>query len=117
MMLPKKNRLTLDKEFNNIFKNGRSSYNDIIGIKAIKNNLTVVRFGIIVSNKISKKAVERNKVKRRIRSIILSEINNIRPGYDCVIITLPKIITEDFPKIKLSIINHLTRLGLRNIES
>jgi len=111
-MLPKKNRLTKDKEFNNVFKNGRSSYTKILGFKAIKNNLNLNRFGIIVSKKVSKKAVERNKIKRQIRAIIKSK--NLHQGYDIIVLALPKIINSDYKKIEQSIIYNLTKLRLLN---
>ena len=73
-MLPKKNRLTKKNDFDRVFKKGISVFDYILGIKILKNNLPDSRFGIIVSNKISKKANERNKIKRQIREC-LKKIN------------------------------------------
>ena len=109
-MLPKQNRLTRDKEFDYIFKNGKSSYTDIIGLKTTQNDLNLNRFGIIVSKKVSKKAVVRNKIKRQIRSIIRKI--KIKQGYNCLIIALPKIESADFKTIEKSMINNFQRLRM-----
>lgn len=99
-MLKKVNRLTKNKEFENVFKNGASSYNKLLGVKLTKNSLSFNRFGIIISNKISKKAVERNKIRRRIRSIIESELSFFKEGFDCVIVVLPLILAKKQEEIK-----------------
>jgi ribonuclease P protein component len=90
-MLPHINRLTKKKEFDNVFKNGFGTYNKAIGIKAINNNLGINRYGIIVSTKISKSAVIRNKIKRQIREIIKDEILKYNISKDYIIITLPPV--------------------------
>lgn len=111
-MLKKINQLTQDKEFNNVFQNGRANYDKIIGTKVIATKLGTSRFGILVSNKVSKKAVERNKIKRQIREIIRLQLNKLKSGYDCVIITLPPILDRKYQEIEKSINNHFKRLKL-----
>ena len=56
-MLKKINRLTKQKDFEKVFKNGQSVYDGKLGIKALANNLPENRYGIIISAKVSKKAV------------------------------------------------------------
>ncbi len=113
-MLNKINRLTKDKDFDNVFKNGKSSYDKLIGVKAIQNQLENSRFGILISTKVSKKAVERNKIKRQIREIIRLQPDKIKFGYDIVIITLPAVLGKSYQEIKGSINCHFKRLGLYN---
>ncbi|MEE8131712.1 MAG: ribonuclease P protein component [Candidatus Paceibacterota bacterium] len=61
-MLPKKYRLSIQKFLkNNHQKVVRSKY---FAIKFKSNNLSFSRFGIVISNKVSKSAVKRNKIKR-----------------------------------------------------
>lgn len=111
-MFKKINRLTKDKDFDNVFKKGRSSYNKILGIKTLVNNLTYCRFGILVSTKISKKAVERNKIKRRVRDIITKQTDNLKLGYDIIIIALPEIINKEYCDIKKSILYNFKKVNL-----
>lgn len=111
-MFKKDNRLTKNKEFEQIFKTGRSSYQEILGIKSVKNGLDYNKFGIIVSNKISKKAVVRNRLKRQVRAILKTQNQSLKQGFDLVILTLPLITTADFPKIEQAIIENLKKLRL-----
>ena len=111
-MLAKKHKLTKQKDFDNTFKNGKASFDSILGIKVINNDLPESRFGIMVSTKISKKAVDRNKIKRQIRSVIEKELDNIKQGKDIIIITLPAILNKTFQEIEKSIKNNLTKLKI-----
>jgi ribonuclease P protein component len=99
-MLKKENRLTKNNDFDNVFKRGRSAYFDILGVKAVPNSLNTNHFGIIVSNKVSKKAVERNKIKRQIRAIIENELFLLNVGYDIVIIVFKPILAKNYEEIK-----------------
>lgn len=49
------------------------------------NQLSHPRLGLIVSKKVSKKAVERNKLKRRLREIFRLNQNNLN-SFDIVVI-------------------------------
>ncbi len=111
-MLKKIYRLTKDKDFNRVFKKGNSSFNKILGIKAVKNSLEYSRFGILVGAKISKKAVLRNKIKRQIREIIKLDLKNIKSGFDYVIISLPAIAGKSYKEIEESVRNNIKRLKL-----
>jgi len=102
-MLKKENRLTKDKEFDNTFKHGRSSYTKVLGMKAIKNSLLVNRFGILVSTKVSPKAVIRNKIKRQIRAIIQDELFLLKKGFDCVIVVFPLILANNYQDTETTI--------------
>jgi len=111
-MLKKENQLKKDKEFDNVFKGGRSVFGRILGIKAVANGLKISRFGILVSNKISKKAVERNKIKRQIREVIRLQVSGIKPGFDVVFITLPPILGSSYQEIEEAINHNFKKLGL-----
>ena len=90
-MLKKENRIRLKNDFDRVFKHGQSFYNQKIGVKFLENNSDFSRLGIIVSNKVSKKAVERNRLKRIIRDFFHSKLTGIQPSKDFVIIVLPEI--------------------------
>lgn len=86
------------KDFDNIFKKGKAIPGKFIFLKVLKNNLDNNQFGIIVSTKISKKAVIRNKIKRQLREIIKQ--TNIKIGFDIVIVTKPEIVNKNYQEIK-----------------
>ncbi len=109
-MLPANNRLTNDKDFDRTFKKGKSVYGNILGVKAVENHLPYSRFGILVGSKISKKAMVRNRIKRRLRAIIYNNLDQIEKGYDFVIITLPLIKEADYNAIKNELQNKINLL-------
>lgn len=89
-MLPNANRLTLKKDFDLVFKKGKGLNGDFLIFKALKNNLKQTRVGFVVSKKVSNKATIRNKVKRRLRAVILEELKKSNPSADIIIIALPQ---------------------------
>jgi len=97
------------KEFELIFKTGRSSYDQLMGLKILQNTLTISRFGIVVSTKVSKKAVLRNRLRRQIRYIITKH-PSIKTGYDMVIIVLPAALEQPFADLEQSFLFHVRRL-------
>jgi ribonuclease P protein component len=101
-MLGQKNRLTKKKDFDSVFKQGQSFKQGFLYLKIKKNKLASSRFGFIVSKKFSKKAVERNKIKRRLREIIKEELVKIKKPVDVIIVVNPG--TEnDFKKLEETI--------------
>lgn len=99
-MLVKRSRLIKKKDFQNVFRAGHARDGTIFFLKLVKNNLNVSRFGFVVSQKVSKKATARNKIKRRFRTIIRLMIKQIKPGFDVVIIAQPSIIKNTYQEIR-----------------
>jgi len=89
-MLPQINRLKKKKDFENVFKDGKGFKEDLLYLKIKKNNLDYSRIGFIVGKNFSKKAVERNKIKRRLREIIKERIPDLKKGLDIIIVVMPK---------------------------
>lgn len=101
--MPAKNRLKKEKDFENVFKNGKGFKEGCLYLKVAKNDLAESRVGFIVGKNFSKKAVERNKIKRRLREIVKS--TKIKDGFDVAVVVTPK--TENnYDKLK-EIINKL----------
>lgn len=84
-MLSKINRLKSDRDFKNVFRNGRTLENRFIRVKFLKNQKNANRFGFIISAKVLKKANERNALKRRLRAISRSLLKDLKPGFDIVV--------------------------------
>jgi ribonuclease P protein component len=55
-------------------------------LKIYKNNLSFSRFGFVISKKIDKRAVVRNRTKRVMRSCIEEMLPKIENGYDMLFI-------------------------------
>ena len=99
-MLPKENRLKKEKEFEAVFKGGRTLKGKSVFLKYLINVTDKTRIGFVVSKKISKLAVERNKVKRRMREIIRLKKKDIKEGLSIVIISLPSIKGMTYQEMK-----------------
>lgn len=99
-MLPKENRLKKKKDFERVFKKGRGINQGFLFLKFQKNNFEESRFGFLVSQKVSKKAVVRNKIKRRLRGLISLNLSQIKKGNDVVLVTRPGLEKKDFQEIK-----------------
>ncbi len=118
MALPKINRIRKKKDFEIIFKNSRSFKTSLCILRIAKNELGVNRFGFVVSLKVSKNAVVRNKIRRRFAEVAARAIKNITPtaqantGTDVVLIALPGIEKKEFLEIKQVINNALIKMGL-----
>jgi len=111
-MFKKENILTKDKDFDKVFKKGRSNYDNLIGVKILVNDLNVNRVGIVIGKKVSKKAVERNRLKRMIRESIKNELKKIKTYNDILIICLPSLGGSKSKGVELSIIKHFEKLNL-----
>lgn len=99
-MLPQQNRLKKTKDFDRVFKQGLFINDRFISFKVARNDLSVTRFGFIVSTKISKRAVVRNKIKRWLRAATLPLLKDMKTGFDVVVLTRPEITKSDFHEIK-----------------
>jgi len=82
-------RLTKKADFDRVWKQGQSFFLKELGIKKLANGQAVSRFGFVVSTKVSKLAVTRNLLKRRLRAMIAENMELILPGFDIVVFTRP----------------------------
>ena len=111
-MLPKKQRIRRFKEFESVFKNSYSNYNLTLGFKSSRNSLGITRFGIIVGTKVSKLAVRRNLLKRRLRALAKDNSLKIKTGFDIVVIALPRAVEADYCQTEAAFILGLQKLRL-----
>ena len=77
-------------------KKGRSVFDDVCGVKYLKNDFGVSRFTVVAGTKVSKSAVKRNRVKRQYREIVRLALDRIKPGFDVVFLTSSKAIPLDY---------------------
>jgi ribonuclease P protein component len=84
-MLAKKFRLTGDKDFEKIQKEGKVHQSANFGLAYLKRgDETPSRFGFIVSTKIAKDAVDRNRFKRAMSESVRIASIDLVPGFDAV---------------------------------
>lgn len=100
MVLAKINRLKKKRDFYLVFKKGKTQKGKFLILKYIKNNLKESRFAFIISQKISKKTVVRNKIKRRLSEIVREKLKEFREKIDGIFIALSGIENQNFQVLK-----------------
>lgn len=108
-------RLTKNSQFAAVFQHGKPRANGLMVMRAIPNGLSFSRFGIVVGKKTHKKAVVRNKVKRRMREV--ARLKAIEPGWDIVFIARKGSTEADYSKIEGAMLELLKRAGLLRRDS
>ncbi|MBM3205937.1 ribonuclease P protein component [Candidatus Shapirobacteria bacterium] len=85
-MFPSKARFPLKKEFHRLKKTSQMFQGKFFGLllSPQETPLPHSRFAIIVSNKVSKKAVVRNKLRRYLSEVLKDYWFQIRKGFDGV---------------------------------
>ena len=96
MALPKEMRLKGHRTFNYIHKNSTTYYGNLMTFKVVRSNPEILfthkltntsnkfRVAIAISKKVSKKAVDRNKIRRILQEWILAnnqKINSHKPHW------------------------------------
>lgn len=107
----KVNRLKDGNQIQNVLKHNKKLFNNICNIYYLKvNENKPYKIAIIVSKKISKLAVVRNKVKRQIRAIIDS-MNIQLVGIHIVIIAKSVWLDTDYINCKKTLFNLFQKIG------
>lgn len=83
-MFKKRHRLNTS-EFKEVFNFGKSIKTSLFLVKIKENNKKYSRFAVVVSKKISKRAIERNYIKRKFYHA-LKEVSSVFPKNDYVFI-------------------------------
>lgn len=111
-MLKKELRIRKQKDFDRIFSSGSFFSESFLSAKMAKNDFGFSRFAFIVSNKVSKKAHERNRIKRLLREAIRMSLVNIRQGIDVVFIVKVNISEKSTEEVKVVVDRLLKKSGL-----
>ena len=111
-MLPKKNRLKKEKDFQRIFKKGKWFKDGFLFLKIAKSDSCNSRFGFSVSKSFSKKASLRNKTKRKLRELVKTRIKKIKKGVDVLIIVRPGLEKKSSSEIEKSLDDLFRRADL-----
>lgn len=104
-MLPAKQRLKGRKIFNEIYKKGKVYFNNLLVLYSLKRKyneqgLQKIRAGFVISKKISKKAVVRNKIRRRLSESYRILSNGICKNMDTIWCVRKSIINATMADIK-----------------
>lgn len=78
-------RLRKERDIVRVYQKGRGAVNEQLGIRAISNPQNQTRTAIVVSKKVDKRAVVRNKNRRRIAGILRGQGETYLSGCDIVV--------------------------------
>ncbi|ANU14640.1 Ribonuclease P protein component [Planococcus halocryophilus Or1] len=105
----KDQRIKKNKEFQHIFKKGKSFANRQFIVYVLKSEQPEFRVGLSVSKKVGN-AVARNRIKRYIRQTFLELKDDLLPNADYIIIARPQAATLDFHESKKSL-EHVLKIA------
>ena len=113
-MIPYKNRFHGHNSVSYVYKHGHIERSRFATLKTTKNpKRKESRFTVVISKKVLKSAVKRNRVRRRVYEYLHKQIPNISGVYDVVIIiTSPEILVATHQEITDSIGKMLYSAGL-----
>ncbi len=104
-------RIRKNERFQEIRRKGRSYSNSILVLCALPNGLPYSRFGFSVSNRLGK-AVERNRIRRRLREAVRLRMDTIESGWDLVFIARQPIRSADYHQMDAACARLLGRAQL-----
>jgi len=102
-------RLRRRKDFDAVFRQGRSWHNELLVLRTIPNALDHNRYGFVTGRRLGK-AVVRNRVRRRLRESI--RVLPASPGWDVVVSAKTRAAEADFHELNRAAVDLLTRAGI-----
>lgn len=99
--------LKTSREFNRVYRHGKSFANRRLVIYFLKNNLGYHRLGLSVSKKIGN-SVKRNRMKRLIKEAFRLRVKQGPVGYDIIFIARVASVGSTYHDIENSV-NHLLK--------
>ena len=111
-MLPAANRLRKDTDIKTLFAKGKGVFDSVCGLKFRPNGLAATRFAIVAGTTVSKRAVVRNLVRRRLREILRARLPTLKPGFDGVLIVRKPAIDKSYVELEKIVDSVLKRSPL-----
>jgi len=103
--------LKKNSDFRRLYKSGRSTANRLLVLYIRRNGRGTNRVGITVTTKLGG-AVQRNRVRRRIREIYRLNAQSLQPGYDIVIVARVRARYATYAELERSFFDCASKLGI-----
>lgn len=97
-------------EFSKTYRFGKTYRVSQLSIKTLKVTEPTFKLAVVVSKKISKKAVTRNKIRRRIREIIRKDIALDKSGYFVIVNIHNNLSQTPHPELKAILIQSFKKV-------
>ncbi|MBU1557625.1 ribonuclease P protein component [Patescibacteria group bacterium] len=116
-MLPKKNRLN-KKLFDETFRKSRTYHSDSLYLKLSElEEKDDIKFAFVVPTKTSKKAAERNKLRRQGYNTINKYLDDIKKGYVVIFFIKKDILEKKYKDFEKEIVLLLKKANILNKEN
>ena len=103
--------LTKNYEFKRVYNKGKNAVSKFAAVYCLKNRSTANRLGITVSTKLGG-AVERNRIRRRLKEIYRLNELNLCKGYDIVIVARQRSKSAKWNELHTSVLQLFNNLLL-----
>jgi ribonuclease P protein component len=107
--------LNKNHEFRRLYNKGKSTGSQFVVVYCLKNGSTHNRLGITVSKKVGG-AVQRNRVRRRLRESYRINETQFSGGYDIVIVSKFKSRFSEYNELESSVLSLFKKLGILNAD-
>lgn len=84
-MLPAAHRLKSRKDFDALYRTGRRASGRLLTVRVSVRPMGPTRVGFVVSTKVAKAAVVRNRIKRQLRHFVAEKLSTIPDRRDIII--------------------------------
>ena len=111
-MLASENRLRHRRDIERVFKGGRFGASAALTAKAWRSGHPQSRAVVVVSKKVSKKAVVRNTIRRRLLAQLAQTWETIPTGYDIVINARQDLSKTAVADLQKQLLSALTAAGV-----
>jgi len=98
-------------EFKRLYNRGRSVASKYVVVYCNKNGRDENRLGITVTTKLGG-AVQRNRIRRRLKEVYRINESDLRKGYDIVFVARMRCVEAPWQEIESSVLYLLKKLGL-----
>jgi ribonuclease P protein component len=105
-------RLRKSSEFQRVRQQGRRTTSRLLTLAWMPNDVARLRIGFVVSKRISKRAVDRNHLKRLLGEAIRPSLAELTPGWDIVLSAKQDMLNADLRTLEQDIPALLRRARL-----
>jgi ribonuclease P protein component len=105
-------RLRKNTEFQRVRQQGRSIMSPLLILAWMPNDVAKIRVGFVVSKRVSKRAVDRNYIKRLLSEAMRAFLPRLPSGFDIVVSARQKANTADLRTLEQDMLTLLRRAHL-----
>lgn len=111
-MLSSSNRLTASKDIMKVLRTGQRTGAGPFVVYAMRNRTGELRMTVVISKKVDKRAVVRNRCRRRVREAFRPLLPNLTSGFDILVYIKQDMSVGPFEQVEQDIAAGCRKLGL-----